>query len=146
MPSESGWKLLLQRCKTPEAAEKVAERLACTGVVGKILADLAGVDPVTWNIRRFNLNARWNETFDKQEATIQAELILKHYPEIKRVVCLGRNVGTIMGFLDDAPFLSLRLYRYRAYLLFPHPSGRNRWFNDDENKARAAETLRAFLQ
>jgi hypothetical protein len=146
MPSESGWQLLLKRCKTVEKAERVAERLACSGVIGRVLADLAGEDATTWNIRRFNLNARWHEQFDETEAAISASALLTNYPEIKRIICLGRNVGTIMGFHKAAPFLSVRLHGYKAYLLFPHPSGRNRWFNDAENKERAAVALREFLQ
>jgi hypothetical protein len=146
MPSESGWQLLLQRCKSPEAAERVAERLACTGVVGRVLDDPAGGGHVTWNIRRFNLNARYREQFDETEAAISAGVLLTNYPEIRRVICLGRNVGGVMGFDKDAPFLSVRTYRRRSYLLFPHPSGRNRWFNDPGNKGRAAVVLREFLR
>jgi hypothetical protein len=146
MPSESGWRLLMQRGKTPEQAEKIAAQQACTGRVGRVLADLAGDDISTWNIPRFNLNARWRPKFDKTEAAVTASTILTQYPEIKRVVCLGRCVGAIMGFGKNARLLRARKFNDRSYLLFPHPSGRNHWFNEPENVKQASETLRKFLR
>jgi hypothetical protein len=154
-PNESGWRNWLARHGGDvRCAEAAARRLACTGRVGELLAELVDTHPLAFYTRhwRFNLNARWNgkrngvDIFDESEAAVSASIIITQHPEIRRVVCLGRNVGRIFGFEPWAPFLSVRnVGSERSYLLFPHPSGRNRWFNDEVNRAMAAVALKRFL-
>jgi hypothetical protein len=36
--------------------------------------------------------------------------------------------------------------RYVSRYVFPHPSGKNRWYNESENRLAAAEFLRRVLQ
>lgn len=143
-PSQTRWEELARGCRTLQDAEVVAANSACTGATGRILDDLAGC--ATRNFLRFNLNARWLPRFDDVEAAITASIILMEHPDIERVVCLGRKVGTIMGFGRTATFLTTRRRNDRTYLLFPHPSGLNRWFNDPSNRRLASDALRAFLR
>lgn len=61
------------------------------------------------------------------------------------IVLLGRKVAKVFG-LDDHPPLDavVKGGGYGpTYLLLPHPSGVNRWWNDRDNFATAQETLRA---
>jgi hypothetical protein len=44
------------------------------------------------------------------------------------------------------PFLAeIRVYG-RRFLIFPHPSGANRWWNERQNERRARELLQRFLR
>jgi uracil-DNA glycosylase len=132
-----------------------AARTACAGQVGEQLAAMLGITPQAFYslYHRFNLNARPGP-FDEAEAYRTSERILAEHPEIKRVVCLGRNVGAAVGFSPRDPLLTIirsttatsgEIER-RSYLLFPHPSGRNRFWNNPLNRRNAARRLREFLR
>jgi len=125
-----------------------AARNACAGRLGEQLASMLGVTPERFYARHwcFNLNATPTQPFDKIEAARTALLIYGDHPDIRRVVCLGRDVGEVMGFGTHDPWLYSKQLRRRSYLLFPHPSGRNRWWNDDMNRCAAGEALRKFLK
>lgn len=65
------------------------------------------------------------------------------------VVVLGREVRCALG-LDPAEPLALRRYcpasgPVFSWLAFPHPSGRNRWWNEPGNRDRAAAVLRTVF-
>jgi uracil-DNA glycosylase len=157
-PNESGWRRWVKRYRGDlRRAEAEAARVAITGECGELLAELLGVLPLTLYARchRFNLNARWSgksygvDMFDKVEAYRTSQRILAEHPEIERVICLGRNVGEVMGFGMRDPFLTTikvtSKSENRSFLLFPHPSGRNRFWNDPLNRRNAARRLREFL-
>lgn len=60
-----------------------------------------------------------------------------------RVVLLGKRVG--QAALFGAPTLSTLRHGFADVLFFPHPSGRNRLFNDPAFKRRASRVLRRFV-
>lgn len=71
----------------------------------------------------------------------------------KIAILLGRGVATAFGF-GNFPFLSeihavhrLSEDRYCPvrYVIFPHPSGRSRWWNDSERAWAAGDFLRALI-
>lgn len=71
------------------------------------------------------------------------------FPGGSRVVLLGRRVAEAFDVLDLAEFRSHAPgeslgYKHRlggnVVNVVPHPSGRNRWFNDPRNR----DTYRAF--
>jgi hypothetical protein len=61
-------------------------------------------------------------------------------------VLLGRKVAVACGYSAKWPFLRVGQLGGRPTLLFPHPSGRNRLFNDPRFKARAIRVLRRFVR
>jgi hypothetical protein len=157
-PNETGWRRWVRRFNgNVWRAEAEAARVAITGECGELLAGLLDEHPLKFygSHYRFNLNARWNgksygtDAFDKIEAYWTSQRILAEHPEIERVVCLGRNVGMVMGFGARDPMLTVMFTsdsKCRSYLLFPHPSGRNHFWNDPLNRRNAARRLKKFLQ
>jgi hypothetical protein len=51
-------------------------------------------------------------------------------------VLLGRRVAAAFG-LASAPYLEWTEARGRTWVVMPHPSGVNRWWNDEENRLLA---------
>lgn len=92
--------------------------------------------------RRNLLRAReWSPV----EARAAAEELL---PELKKrpvVVVLGSEVRAALGFRPAEP-LSRHVERGVRWIAFPHPSGRNRWFNDEANRRRAGEVLASLVE
>jgi hypothetical protein len=153
-PSERCWKqALVHQGGRVRVAEHECARIAITGKCGEALARLLGVHPLSLYVRnyRFNLNARWRgkqhgaDVFDAEEGARTLRRILRDYPEIERVLCLGRHVGEVVGFSSRDPLLTKISYEGRSFLLFPHPSGLNRWWNDASNYELAIRALTEFL-
>lgn len=78
----------------------------------------------------------------KAAQTAAVELL----PELRGrvVVVLGTQVRAALGLLESEP-LSVHTFEegedHFLWVAFPHPSGRNRWFNSKENYTRASELL-----
>lgn len=131
-------------------AERYCARLAITGRVGRQLSLYAGMNPLAFYSRhhRFNLNARWSgktgkgDVFDMEEAKATALRLLIECPA-ERWVLLGHGVAWAFGiagaFLDQAESAG------RRFLVFPHPSGINAWWNDGHNRWRAGLALEKFI-
>jgi uracil-DNA glycosylase len=82
--------------------------------------------------------------FDHTEGRINAADILMDW-RVERIVLLGKNVARCFGF-RDLPFLAeIHIYG-RRFLIFPHPSGTNRWWNERRNERRARQLLQRFLR
>jgi uracil-DNA glycosylase len=120
------------------------------GRLGKALAAMLGITPAAFYERtvRVNLNAEWTgkrgkgDAFDADEGHMNA-LRIAFSPKTKMIVCLGRAVGKCFGFTNEK-FLSVGYMGGKFFLLFPHPSGINRWFNSAANRRRAARALKRF--
>jgi len=100
--------------------------------------------------RRKHLNTHYDgkrdkrETFDHAKGNANAADILLDW-RVERIVLLGKNVARCFGF-GDVPFLAeVRIYG-RRFLIFPHPSGINRWWNERGNQRRARQLLQRFLR
>lgn len=61
----------------------------------------------------------------------------------RRVVAFGARVASALGV--SAGLLDVVEHRGATVLVFPHPSGASRWWNDPVRRDRAADALRAFL-
>jgi uracil-DNA glycosylase len=116
---------------------------AARGGSGRRLAALAGVTSVAAVAETRNL-------FDVPvgAGALPRELLVgqghcRPLPE-GAVVLLGRQVATAYGYERLAPLIWHRRAGRRVAVL-PHPSGRNRWWNDARNSARAALFLRRTL-
>lgn len=166
-PNQAAWDNALQRA--PDSVRDLAEherwasnycaRIAITGAIGRKIAALGGwkLDLRFGGYARANLNARWNgksgkgDVFDRREGTMNAVGMLggkwTHY------VLLGAEVAACFGY-KNPEWLAVhgRYVRgntggevYKNFLLFPHPSGINSWWNDEINRLRASKCLREFL-
>jgi hypothetical protein len=100
--------------------------------------------------RRKHLNTHYGakrgegDTFDHAKGSANAADILLDW-RVERIVLLGKNVARCFGF-GDVPFLAeVRIYG-RRFLIFPHPSGVNRWWNERRNERRARQLLQRFLR
>jgi hypothetical protein len=64
--------------------------------------------------------------------------------DVSVIVTLGQSVSReLLWGMGRAPWLSWhRFTDDRWFLKFPHPSGRNRWYNDAGNVAAATRELR----
>jgi hypothetical protein len=84
------------------------------------------------------------DAFDRAKGYVNAADVLMDWG-VERIVLLGKNVARCFGF-RDLPFLAeIRIYG-RRFLIFPHPSGTNRWWNERRNERRARQLLQRFLR
>ena len=126
-------------------------REACTGRVGRKLAKLLRMPEVAFYAMaaRVNLNARFNgkaakgDAFNVVEGLATARRILVRHRNGEKLVLLGRTVGRCFGVTGD--YLRVTIREGHPFLLFPHPSGINRWWNDARNRRRAGRALRRFV-
>src|SRR4029079_18615908 len=64
---------------------------------------------------------------------------------VERIVLLGKNAARCFGF-RDLPFLAEISIYGRRFLILPHPSRTNRWWNERRNEQRARQLLQRFLR
>lgn len=109
------------------------------GPVGERLAALLGVRDLRDAAEPANLL-----TDDEVERGATVALLRSRAAALqtrRRVVILcGRAAAAAFG-LGDAPFLEWRDVDRAAVVVVPHPSGRNRWWNEEENRAAAERVL-----
>jgi hypothetical protein len=126
-------------------------RKPLAGPNGQKIARLAGMNyDELIACRRRHLNTHYNgmrgkgDTFDHAKGMVNAADVLLDW-RVERIVLLGKNVARCFGF-RDLPFLAeIRIYG-RRFLIFPHPSGTNRWWNERRNERRARQLLQRFLR
>jgi hypothetical protein len=126
-------------------------RKPLAGPNGQKIARLAGMSyGELIACRRRHLNAHYSgkrgkaNAFENAKGYVNAADILMDW-RVERIVLLGKNVARCFGF-SDLPFLAeIRIYG-RRFLIFPHPSGTNRWWNEERNERRAREFLQRFLR
>lgn len=119
------------------------------GHVAEKFAFMLDMHPVrfTLDYARINLNSEFigksgkGDIFDVAEGHLAAKVLLRG--SWKRYVLLGQKVASCFG-LEGEP-LDVHEAIGKRFLLFPHPSGINRWWNSRENTARATIKLREFL-
>lgn len=119
----------------------VGEEDSGTGRSGRRMAELFGVDYGTFSTR-----VNWVNLFDNPNAP--ASVIARTVEQTSRaqdaIILLGRRVAHEF-MLDDKPAL-FQLSRNAGagpvVLLLPHPSGLNRWWNDEANTQAAEQILR----
>lgn len=133
-------------------------RLALTGRVGKRLSSIIWPELEAaegWHrylklVGRANVLERWpGKRWPIDEAKKQADELLMRLPKGARLVLCGRVTSDSFGLTRDTQWMSLHdrflgnKIRFLARCAaIPHPSGRNRWYNDPEN----VQALRLFFQ
>ncbi len=126
-------------------------RKPLAGPNGKKIARLAGMSyDELIACRRRHLNPQYSgkrgkgDEFDHTKGKINAADVLMDW-RVERIVLLGKNVARCFGF-RDLPFLAeIRIYG-RRFMIFPHPSRVNRWWNERQSERRARELLQRFLR
>jgi uracil-DNA glycosylase len=126
-------------------------RKPLAGPNGQKIARLAGISyDELIACRRKHLNTHYSgkrrkgDAFDHAKGNVNAADVLLDW-RVERIVLLGKNVARCFGF-RDLPFLAeIRIYG-RRFLIFPHPSGTNRWWNERRNERRARQLLQRFLR
>jgi hypothetical protein len=121
------------------------------GPHGQKIARLAGMSyDELITCRRKHLNTHYNgkrskgDAFDRAKGNAKAADVLMDW-RVERIVLLGKNVARCFGF-RDVPFLAEISIYGRRFLIFPHPSGINRWWNERRNERRARQLLQRFLR
>jgi hypothetical protein len=97
---------------------------------------------------RLNLLPDWpGDTWDGTRASFAAMMLAYELPAYDAVVICGRRVGEAFGLGTVPWFRSYREVSGRGPLMipFPHPSGRNRWWNTRSRK-RAPRFLMRLLR
>lgn len=133
-------------------AVEIGKRLALTGSVGQKISLLLDVTPLEFYaaFRRENLNEKWNgkegkgDKFNHDEGE-QKAWDLMHDKSICKFVLLGQNVAKC--FRGEWKLLAVRRHvinESRKFLMLPHPSGINTWYNSRDNMASASKALREF--
>lgn len=109
---------------------------------GVKLAKLAGLPFEEYlTIKRINVNFQFRENFDMVEAVKRAtwieQLGYTHY------ILLGSLVTRAFGL----PWDKLVIYESgsKSFLILPHPSGLNLYYNSPENTKLASDRLQSFL-
>jgi hypothetical protein len=126
-------------------------RKPLAGPNGRKIARLAGMSyDELIACRRKHLNTHYSgkrskgDAFDHAKGNVNAANVLLDW-RVERIVLLGKNVARCFGF-RDVPFLAEISIYGRRFLIFPHPSGINRWWNERRNERRARQLLQRFLR
>lgn len=82
------------------------------------------------------------DAFPIQEATINAFKLMRNNPfdNYKAIILMGKNVARAFNW-QNAEFLEWDRTSRPFKVVFPHPSGLNRWWNDKRNRKAAKEFL-----
>jgi hypothetical protein len=126
-------------------------RKPLAGPNGRKIARLAGMSyEELIACRRKHLNTHCSgkrgkaDAFDHAKGNVNAADVLLDW-RVERIVLLGKNVARCFGF-RDLPFLAEISIYGRRFLIFPHPSRINRWWNERRNERRARQLLQRFLR
>lgn len=129
--------------------ESIRERpsLALTGPSGKNICSLAGWEWecfLRWT-ERMNLfldpQPTWHPRWARESAIEMMPLFRN-----RRVVLFGAKVAEAFALSSQPHYEWMEFQGNAAVALVPHPSGRNRAWNDAEERARAHDFLGGLLE
>jgi hypothetical protein len=82
----------------------------------------------------YTFPGRWkrDDRWPRKEAAVAARAMLP-FLEGRTVVFVGRNVARAFEVDEREPWFTWGRREYR-YVAIPHPSGRNHWYNRDDNR------------
>lgn len=122
---------------------------------GRRLAELFGVDDVSETFTTVNIVNRWpgrtahGAAFPAGLAKANARNLWRSLDLDGDLLLVGRRVSNAFG-LGDAPYLRWGNYDgdevVRRVAVFPHPSGTNRWWNEEGNPERARRFARRVIR
>lgn len=121
------------------------EAYALSGASGRRLAQLAGLSFLVYALHAERLNVfefpeEWGDV-DKTNARV-AEIVWRM--QGRRTILLGAKVAKAFS-VEDVPFFTWTTAMGTTFARCPHPSGRNFWWNEPANVAKAAAFLKEAL-
>ena len=107
---------------------------------GQRVLAMAGRELPWWNIFGETPPQKWNVV----DARMGAAYWLESHRGSEVLVLLGAKVTHAFGIPDDFEWLEwfASPQHYHPMVAFPHPSGVNRWWNDEGNSLAAGQLLR----
>jgi uracil-DNA glycosylase len=134
------------------------DKLPFAGQSGSRLAQAAGVgwtgDSLPAHFELRNLVAKYpgkagtgkGDRFDLAAARLQASLMLDEIEQMESrwVLFMGKSVAQAFGIRGKL-YLEPWPWKQHEFVVFPHPSGINRWWNDADNEEEARDFLRSLL-
>jgi hypothetical protein len=122
------------------------------GRIGHRLAKFAGItfEEYLELFDRVNLLTLRQDTaekgfeFDMELATISAGLLRQTQPERRYMVLLGKRVAE--AFRLPLFYFEEMKEPDHTFIVMPHPSGVNRWFNDSRNLTEAQSFMRRMVE
>lgn len=130
----------------PAFSSASGARLAKLAGVGDAGADLQGHFETMNLVSRYRGKQGKGDKFDVTAAKLMAaEILVWLEAQQPRVVLLmGRGVGRAFG-CENAEYLRPWLWDQHTFVLFPHPSGVNRWWNEQWNVSAAQKLLQRVV-
>lgn len=117
------------------------------GAIGRRLSHLLQITPEIFaaDYSRINLNRFPLPVFSQQEASRKVKSILRGRggPKFHKLVLCGQVVSECFQLAYQPLYVSS--CNGKLCLIFPHPSGLNRWWNDPFKVHQAGLTLRKFV-
>jgi uracil-DNA glycosylase len=112
------------------------------GAAGRLLGSLVGVEQIssvadTANV--FPYPGEWLVYI----AQVRVAALLAMQPHSRPLILCGRRVARAAGALFD--WYEPGLLGWHPVVVIPHPSGRNRLYNQREHRERAAAAIRSML-
>jgi uracil-DNA glycosylase len=107
-----------------------------SGPSGERLTDLIGRD---WRIVMSAVNLMPSGVWKREEMRAVGKRMrekLARDQHFKVVLLAGRTVADAFGFAQTEPFFKRLVRRSVHYYIIPHPSGKNRWWNDSKNRRK----------
>ena len=122
------------------------------GCVGKRLAACCNMPLACFldHFDRVNLLSVRQDTkekgfeFDLRSAKVAAEVMKQNFKEGQVVLFLGRRVAEVFGVHNH--YFALNIVGEAQVYIIPHPSGVNRWWNEDANKDRAFVFMQTIVE
>lgn len=117
---------------------------------GRRLARLIGIEVEQAETISYWRNVRMTRREAREEIGRRGDQILEdlgdatRYGDVRLVVVLGRTASNAVGMAGEDELRHTWKHGKRI-LMIPHPSGRNRWWNDRRKAARAKEMLRRAI-
>jgi hypothetical protein len=135
------------------APSRTGREPALHGAAGARLAELAGLSPENWynlvdtvNVfRTYQGGDEAGDYFPVGKARTRTASLRRRWADRAEILFVGRAVAQAFGFGELAPCVWRELTPTQRVALIPHPSGRNRWYNDPSQRAQLAAFLRALF-
>lgn len=117
---------------------------------GRVLCEAMGLQPYDYLrlFERTNLLGHYpgkkqggEDRFPIAEARVAARALRPLFAG-RQVILLGRNVADAFHGYGGVPFL----HWHKHVAVIPHPSGRNRWWNDPTNQERVRDFLSTWVR
>jgi hypothetical protein len=111
----------------------------------KMVHDVSGISRAEWCKRTDRRNLIDNKHWDLQDAMMAAEG-MREFAKGRDTILLGK---TVLNLLGDHVVHPLRWYdrpEGTRVALVPHPSGLNRWYNDDVHRWATGAFLSEVLE